>query len=192
MRRSQPLLALLALALASVAAAFFATSPSVHAQKEPSAETSAKTPLPNLQPNKDWLAHALASEKGVHSRAWSDPAAGCHLALFGLPLPPSAASDKILESLSSTLATSDYQLSASDLPLKPTRLDLEGFGVTGLATLFIPTGKIREARLLACYWSAREPSYCRSLCETADDAMRTHVSKDEVEVEVEVEVETQP
>lgn len=143
----------------------------------------AASSLPDLQPHSDWQAIAVAEAKGVDARAWSDAAGGCHLALFSLSIPNSSASDKIFESLSATMATSDYQLTKSDEPMSPPRLDLEGFGVRGIATLTVPEGQNRKANLLACYWNGREASYCRSLCEAADDKMRAMPSTSNSEKE---------
>jgi hypothetical protein len=150
----------------------------VHAQKESKPAAAA---LPDLQPNSDWQPINVATEKRVEARAWSDAAAGCHLALFALSIPNSSASDKIFESLNATMATSDYQLTKSEVEMNPPRLDLEGFGVTGIATLTVAEGQDREAHLLACYWNGREASYCRALCEAADDKMRAMLSKNESE-----------
>jgi hypothetical protein len=133
---------------------------------------SASASLPNLRPNRDSQVIDLPQDKGVNALAWSDPAAGCHLALFAIPVRETSASEKILESLSATRAKSDYALTSSEGELTPPRLGLEGFGVTGIVSLLIAEQPTRSASLLACYWNEREPSYCRSICETADDTLR--------------------
>lgn len=131
-------------------------------------ESSAKpTELPDLKPSKDWRALEIAVPKGMQMRAWSDAAAGCHLALFSIPIPDRAAEDKIVESLSATLAKSDYHLAKLEGDQRPTRFELEGFGVTGLASLHLPEGQGRTATMLACYGNDREPQHCRAMCEAA-------------------------
>lgn len=181
MTQSRPLLALgfSGLLAAALGAIFFARA--VHAQDEGGSEPTPKpransSELPDLQPNQDWQSVAVASEAGLQGRAWSDPAAGCHLAVFSLPIPDTSASDKIFESLALTLAKSDYKLSKTERDLQPPQLILEGFGVRGIASLLVPEGTGRNASLLACYWNGREPTYCRSICQRADEKMRAETS----------------
>ncbi len=141
----------------------------VHAEED---TPSKSTKLPDLRPNQDWQVIEVPENKDVGARAWSDAAAGCHLAVFSLPVPAAASSDKIIESLRATMAKSDYELTNSEGELSPPRLGLTGFGVTGIASLLIAGESNRSAQVLACYWNEREPSYCRSLCEEADDKLR--------------------
>lgn len=132
---------------------------SVSAQKE--------SELPDLKPNQDWREVKVQVPTSVTARGWSDPAAGCHLALFSLPIPDSAGKDKIASSLSSVLAKSDYQLTKVEEGQSLTRFTLDGFGVTGMATLDVPQGQGRTATLQACYWNNREPAHCQAMCESA-------------------------
>ena len=156
----------------------------VHAQDEAKAAAlPGSAALPDLQPNPDWQRVELSGADGLEGRAWSDPAGGCHLALFSLPVPDTASDDKIFESLSTTLAKSDYLLSKSETDTQPPQLLLTGFGVEGIATLDVPKGQDRRASLLACYWNRREPSYCRSLCESADKKMRIPSATNDAEAQ---------
>ncbi len=177
-RRLRPLLLFLSMGALAGGIGSLAVPHSVYAQEQP---TSARPSLPDLQPDKDWQVIDMNDDTDVRSRAWSDPASGCHLALFALPLPESAAADKILESMSAVLAESDYQLSKIESEDKPERLSFSGFGVTGIATLIVPAGKVREASMLTCFWNEREPSYCRALCDAADDKMRAQESQESQE-----------
>jgi hypothetical protein len=169
-----PISVLLVLALA--AGGVRALAGHAHAQEQ---ESTVRTSLPDLRPSADWQVIEMPEDKnGARARAWSDPAGGCHLALFSLPIPESAAEDKILESMSAALASKDYQLVAIENDDKPKRLTLSGFGVTGLATLRVPDGQVRKATLLACFWNEREPLYCRSQCEAGDRKLRAAYSGD--------------
>jgi hypothetical protein len=132
-----------------------------------SAQVTTPAPnLPDLKPSKDWREVEVQVPTSVTARAWSDPAAGCHLVLFALPIQDSAGRDKIASSLTSVLAKSDYQLTKQDGKAQD-RFSLEGFGVQGLATLDIPQGQGRTATLLACYWNNREPAHCSAMCDEA-------------------------
>jgi hypothetical protein len=137
---------------------------------------SVSATLPELRPNQDWQVTDVPEVQGLQARAWSDAAAGCHLALFSLPVPDTSASENILESLSATMAKSDYELTSSGGELDPPRFGLAGFGVTGIVSLLLSGEQARKASVLACYWNAREPSYCRSLCVRADDKFRALLS----------------
>lgn len=163
--------------LAAIVVGLLHGAPTVHAQEE----SPGVPALPDLQPNSDWQEMPVAGNDGLEGRAWSDPAGGCHLALLSIPIPDSAADDTILESLGATLAKSDYRLTPSEANAEPAHLLLEGFGVRGIATLEVPQGQGRRASLLACYWNGREPTYCRSLCQTADDKMRNSTGSSERE-----------
>jgi len=163
---------LLMLSCAGLIASVVAGSAFVRAVHADDDSEPVSASLPNLRPNQDWQVIDLPQDKGVNALAWSDPAAGCHLALFAIPVLDSSASEKILESLSATMAKSDYVLTSSEGELTPPRLGLEGFGVTGIVSLLIAEQPTRNASLLACYWNEREPSYCRSICEAADDTLR--------------------
>lgn len=176
MRLRRPLLMLSYVGLMTSVVAGSAFVRAVHADDDTS---DVSTTLPTLRPNQDWLVIDLPQDKGVNALAWSDPAAGCHLALFSIPVPKTSASEKILESLSATMAKSDYELTSSEGELSPPRLGLEGFGVTGIVSLLIAEQPTQSANLLACYWNEREPSYCRSICETADDTMRAETGEEQ-------------
>ena len=164
MKPSRALVALRMLGLSLGLLGALAVAQAVFAQKESSA---AHATLPDLKPSKDWRALEITASQGMAARAWSDAAAGCHLALFAVPIPDTAGRGKIIESLSATLAKSDYQLTETEDAQERTRLVLEGFGVTGFATLHVPAGEMRQATLLACYWNDREPAHCKLMCDAA-------------------------
>mgnify|MGYP001819415378 CR=1 FL=1 len=70
--------------LALVAIAALATG--VYSRTAASSEGSNAQTLPNLNPGEGWQEQETAPVKGLQARAWSDPAAGCHLALFEVPV----------------------------------------------------------------------------------------------------------
>ncbi len=116
--------------------------------------------LPDLNPGEGWQERSPRSQEGVRARAWSDPAAGCNLVLFTLPIRDTVSEVPLRESIRTTLSQTELTLSTDSSPMT-----FSGKDVTGLAQLGITEKPERSTSLLACYWNDREPTRCRSLCE---------------------------
>jgi hypothetical protein len=128
--------------------------------------------LPDLRPNSDWNEIAVQIPQAMQARAWSDPSAGCHLAVFRLPISSSVNQDKVLLALSKTL-------SGGQIHIKPTEgsfLSITSPQVSGIASLNVShtqeqvnessQAKTGFAELQTCYWSDREPQHCERMCES--------------------------
>lgn len=117
--------------------------------------------LPDLLPGEGWHERSPNPPKPGHARAWSDAAAGCHLALFSLPASDNVGLEATRTSLDATLAQSGLTIGEHD----DGWIRIGGDGLTGLASLRIVDSPVRSARLSACYWNEREPSRCQTMCE---------------------------
>jgi len=142
--------------LALVASAAVATV--VFAQSGDSEATSA---LPDLNPGEGWIEKDMAPAKGMQSRAWSDPAAGCHLAAFSVAVSDSVGAIPMRESMRAAMKKAQFTLSDDTNG----SLRILGDGITGLAELKLVESPTRSGSLLACYWNEREPARCRSICQ---------------------------
>jgi hypothetical protein len=138
-------------ASAALVTVVFAQSPGKDAAPE----------LPDLSPGEGWQEQQPSPVKGVQARAWSDLAAGCHLALFSLPVTDSVGTEPMRTSLVKAMAKA--RLTISDDASGDLRIT--GEGITGLAALELIESPSRSARLLACYWNEREPARCQSICQ---------------------------
>ncbi len=147
----------LAIALLTTSTALMALLLTTNADSAPS-----PTMLPDLNPGEGWQERAPRAQEGVHARAWSDTAAGCHLGLFTLPIGDTVGEIPMRESIGIALSQAKLTVSTDTSPMT-----IRGQGVTGFAQLEIAEKPERSASLLACYWNHREPTRCRSICEQA-------------------------
>lgn len=124
--------------------------------------------LADLLPGEGWQELPLAPEEGLSARAWSDPAAGCHLVSLQVPIPATAQVDPLMKSFAKTLAKEDLVIADVEGVGDSRWLSLGGEGLVGLANLqlkrLLPTQGTSSARVQACYWNHREPERCRSIC----------------------------
>ncbi len=120
----------------------------------------ASSALPDLNPGEGWEEQTALPPKGGEARAWSDLAAGCHLALFTLPASERVGEAPLRASLEATLAAEKMAISDDDSGF----LRITGVALDGLASLSIGDTPVRSASLLACYWNEREPARCQALC----------------------------
>ncbi len=145
--------------LALLASAALATA--VFAQANSDSKETKSLVLPDLTPGEGWHEQEIRPAKGIQARAWSDPAAGCQLALFYLPVSDSVGPEPMRSSLQATMAKAN--LTVTDEPGDVLRIT--GAGITGLASLRLIELPTRSASLLACYWNEREPARCQSICQ---------------------------
>ena len=144
--------------LGLVACASGALATGVYAKSNEGSKASSD--LPDLHPGDGWQERSPFPPEGGQARAWSDPAAGCHLSMFTLPTSESAGEGPLRASLEKVLAQSDFVFSQDESGfLRVTGVDLDG-----LASLSIIDEPTRSASLVACYWNEREPTRCQALC----------------------------
>lgn len=130
----------------------------VYAQSR--AQPNNASPLPDLNPGEGWREHTPEPPKGGKTRAWSDPAAGCHLAMFTLPASETVGQGPVRASFDATLAEAKMAVGQHESGF----LRITGVDIDGLASLSILDKPERSASLLACYWNDREPARCQAQC----------------------------
>ena len=126
-------------------------------------EAAISTSLPDLNPGEGWIERTPVPPKGGSARAWSDPAAGCHLILMTTPASKRVGEAPMRSSLETTLAEAKLAIHDDDSGL----LKLAGVDIDGLASLEIVQTPERSASLLVCYWNEREPTRCEAQCRSA-------------------------
>jgi hypothetical protein len=143
--------------LALVASAAVATV--VFAQSGGSEQ--ATSPLPDRNPGEGWIEKEIPAAKGMQARAWSDPAAGCHLATFSVAVSDSVGEIPIRASMQAAMKKAQFTVSDDTNG----GLRILGEGIAGLAEVKLVESPTRSGSLLACYWNEREPARCRSICQ---------------------------
>ena len=125
--------------------------------------------LADLNPGEGWQELPLEPAKDLAGRAWSDPAAGCHLVSFQVPIPATAQIDPLIERFAKTLAKADLTMADVEGLGDSRQMSLAGESLTGIANLQLqrqaPTKGSSSASLLACYWNDREPDHCQAICQ---------------------------
>tara|TARA_R110002096_G_scaffold16898_15_gene58226 strand:- start:959 stop:1441 length:483 start_codon:yes stop_codon:yes gene_type:complete len=117
--------------------------------------------MPDLNPGEGWQKLEPTAIKDGRSQAWSDPAAGCHLVAFELPVTDSVGVEPMRKQLGAVMAKANLAISDE----ASGNLRITGKGITGLAALSLIESPTRSAKLLACYWNEREPARCQSICQ---------------------------
>ncbi|MCP4449449.1 MAG: hypothetical protein GY811_29560 [Myxococcales bacterium] len=148
--------------LAMIASALVATG--VGAQ--PTNTAPAMPKLSDLNPGEGWAEHGVIAPEGGQARAWSDPADGCHLALFALPAGENVGLAPMRASLKLALGAAKLATREDEDGI----LRITGAAVDGLVGLHLESKPNRSAQLLACYWNDREPARCEAICLRTLDA----------------------
>ena len=131
--------------------------------------------LADLNPGEGWRELSLRPANDLSARAWSDPAAGCHLVSFQLPIPATAQIEPLMERFANTLAKAELSIADVQGTGDGRQVSLAGESLVGIANLQLqrqsPTEGSSSAILLACYWNDREPDHCNAICQRVLERM---------------------